>query len=48
LSKHNQNTIKQPSVWCHETWRNDFTPPVSFFIGATRECSKLDFLPEQN
>jgi hypothetical protein len=34
LSKPPQITKINPSVGCHESWRNDFTPPVSFIIGA--------------
>jgi hypothetical protein len=36
LSKPPQITKTNPSVGCHESWRNDFTPPVSFIIGAIR------------
>jgi capsid protein len=42
LSKPPQITKTNPSVGCHESWRNDFTPPVSFIIGAIREHPHSD------
>ena len=36
LSKPPQRSKTKPSAGCHESWRNDLTPPVSFIIGAIR------------
>jgi hypothetical protein len=34
LSKPPQRSKPNSSAGCHESWHNDFTPPVSFIIGA--------------
>ncbi len=36
---HPKKPKKTSSVECHAFWRNDFTPLVSFLIGATRPKS---------
>ncbi len=36
LSKSPRKTKVKPSAGCHESWRNDSPPPVSFIIGAIR------------
>jgi hypothetical protein len=36
LSKPPERTKTKPRAGCHESWCNDFTPPVSFIIGAIR------------
>ncbi len=37
LSKPPQRTKTKPSTGCHESWRNDLHPQVSFIIGAIRD-----------